>query len=84
MKCDYCGKMITRNQTYGVLPSGFNIHNDNPDCYRQAFITERKTIKGIMFNLKNDFLCNWDKFVFWIYYVLWAIGIIKIKEGHKK
>jgi hypothetical protein len=82
MKCDYCGKMITKNQDYGILASGFTIHN-NPDCYRRAFITERKTIKGIMFNLKNDTICNWEKFVFWIYYVLWAIGIIKPK-GDKK
>jgi len=71
MKCDYCGKEIGKDDTYGVLGSGLITHEE---CSREAFTS--KTWKARKFRLKNNILYRWGVFKFFIWYVFF----MKVKK----
>lgn len=85
MKCDYCGKYISKKENYGVLGSGLITHNtdDDDDCYRKAFVTERYTLRGLWFNLRNSFLYQRFKLSFqWQFFKYFRLGL-RDKRGKK-
>jgi len=74
--CSYCKKTIAKNQVYGILcASGLLIHNGGVNnCWEKAFLSEKKTIQGFYFNLKNNLLAWLDKAYFTIAFYRYMLG----------
>ena len=79
--CAYCGKEITKNQTYGRLGSGLLTHHEKPDCYSKGF--RGKNLRAKWFRIRNAVLYKWFVYSFFVGWILYDFNKWRIKKWKK-